>query len=214
MLHKHSWITTIRPIKETKQRSCIPRLGPYMERSCNCPAHFLINNKCPYGNKCRTTCVVYKVDCKTTGKFYIDNTQQSVKKRTVNPFRNKFFCITITTKSILINLINKFYMTVGGLLVTVGLWAIFETNSLTVCYFFSLAVDTSTNGWDKWMGQIDWTNRFNKSIGLIDGTNRWDKSIRQIDGTKLSILIPGPRGVSGLNYDRTIFFWLVHKKIK
>ena len=79
-------------------------------------------------------------------------TLQGDQKWLVNPFRNKFFCITITTKSILINLINKFYMTVGGLLVTVGLWAIFETNSLTVCYFFSLAVDTSTNGWDKWIG--------------------------------------------------------------
>ena len=43
----------------------------YMERPCNCPAQCLIDNKCPYWNKCRSTCVVYKVKCKTTGKFYI-----------------------------------------------------------------------------------------------------------------------------------------------
>ena len=49
----------------------------YMERPCNCPAHCLIDNKCPYGNKCRTTCVVYKVEWKTRKKFYILNTQQA-----------------------------------------------------------------------------------------------------------------------------------------
>ena len=53
----------------------------YMERPCNCPAHCRINDKCPYGNKCRATCVVYKVKCNTRGKFYIGNTQQPLKKR-------------------------------------------------------------------------------------------------------------------------------------
>ena len=43
--------------------------------------HCLIDNKCPYRNKSRATCVVYKVECNTKRKFYIGNTQQALKKR-------------------------------------------------------------------------------------------------------------------------------------
>ena len=53
----------------------------YMERPCNCPAHCKINGKCPYNDKCRTSCIVYQVRCKSTGKTYIGNTQQYLKKR-------------------------------------------------------------------------------------------------------------------------------------
>ena len=44
---------------------------------CNCPK----NTKCIYGGKCRTSIVVYKAICEKTGKAYIGNTQQFVKKR-------------------------------------------------------------------------------------------------------------------------------------
>jgi GIY-YIG catalytic domain len=43
---------------------------------CNCK-----DQECKYGNVCRDSLVVYKVECKNTGKIYIGNTQQHLKKR-------------------------------------------------------------------------------------------------------------------------------------
>ena len=45
--------------------------------NCNCRK----NEKCKFDGKCRSSIVVYKAICNTTGKAYIGNTQQFVKKR-------------------------------------------------------------------------------------------------------------------------------------
>ena len=46
---------------------------------CNCRDRR--DNGCNYGNVCRQSIVVYKVECKMTGKIYIGNTQQKLKTR-------------------------------------------------------------------------------------------------------------------------------------
>ena len=53
----------------------------FMDLPCNCSKRTTINVKCVYGGRCRHSLVVYKVTCKATGKFYIGNTQQKLKKR-------------------------------------------------------------------------------------------------------------------------------------
>jgi GIY-YIG catalytic domain len=47
---------------------------------CNCRKK---NNQdtCKYNNMCRHSLIVYKVECKNTGKIYIGNTQQHFKTR-------------------------------------------------------------------------------------------------------------------------------------
>ena len=44
---------------------------------CNCPK----NTECRFAGKCQTPIVVYKAICEETGKAYIGNTQQFMKKR-------------------------------------------------------------------------------------------------------------------------------------
>ena len=48
----------------------------------NLPCNCRNEAACPYKGKCRHPIVVYKDTCLTTGKIYIGNTQQHVKKRT------------------------------------------------------------------------------------------------------------------------------------
>jgi GIY-YIG catalytic domain len=48
-----------------------------MNRECNCRN----KEKCVYNGKCRSQIVVYCAECELTGKKYIGNTQQQVKKR-------------------------------------------------------------------------------------------------------------------------------------
>ena len=75
----------------------------YMDRPCNCPTHCKLNGKCPFNDKCRTSCIVYQVRCKSTGKIYIGNTQQYfkirigahlsyVKRLALKGKKNSFFC--------------------------------------------------------------------------------------------------------------------------
>ena len=51
----------------------------FMTLPCNCRNK--INNECLYNGVCRESIVVYKVHCNITGKIYIGNTQQKLKKR-------------------------------------------------------------------------------------------------------------------------------------
>ena len=48
---------------------------------CNCNAGSRVDGQCIFGRECRKSMVVYKVKCSETGKVYIGNTQQKVKKR-------------------------------------------------------------------------------------------------------------------------------------
>ena len=45
----------------------------FMKRPCNCARRAKINGLCPYGENCRSSCVVYQVTCKETGSIYIGN---------------------------------------------------------------------------------------------------------------------------------------------
>ena len=51
----------------------------FRSRDCNCQHHK--TEGCTFNNHCRDTIVVYRVQCKTTGKSYIGCTQQHFKKR-------------------------------------------------------------------------------------------------------------------------------------
>jgi GIY-YIG catalytic domain len=51
----------------------------YKNLPCNCSHQE--SDSCKYNNVCRHSLVVYKVECKSTGKVYIGNTQQHLKKR-------------------------------------------------------------------------------------------------------------------------------------
>jgi GIY-YIG catalytic domain len=53
---------------------------------CNCRTGSV--NKCGYNNLCRKSIVVYKIECKTTSKIYIGNTQQFLKKRMQQHFND------------------------------------------------------------------------------------------------------------------------------
>jgi hypothetical protein len=60
--------------KDFETLSCNCRLGP--------------NKSCGYGNICRNSIVVYKVECVNTSKVYIGNTQQYFKKRMQQHFND------------------------------------------------------------------------------------------------------------------------------
>jgi hypothetical protein len=53
---------------------------------CNC--RLGSNQSCGYGNVCRASIVVYKIECKNTSKVYIGNTQQYFKKRMQQHFND------------------------------------------------------------------------------------------------------------------------------
>jgi hypothetical protein len=54
----------------------------FEELKCNCRKSAKNEkNVCIYNGKCRTSIVVYKATCEQTGKVYIGNTQQHLKKR-------------------------------------------------------------------------------------------------------------------------------------
>jgi hypothetical protein len=53
---------------------------------CNC--RLGSDKKCGYGNMCRKSIIVYKVECKNTSKIYIGNTQQHFKKRMQQHFND------------------------------------------------------------------------------------------------------------------------------
>ena len=52
---------------------------------CNCRPP---GGKCGYNNVCLDSMVIYQVECPVTGKFYIGNTQQSVKHRMKGHFHD------------------------------------------------------------------------------------------------------------------------------
>ena len=57
----------------------------YVILECNCK---LPGGKCGYNNVCLDSMVIYQVECLVTGKFYIGNTQQSVKNRMKGHFHD------------------------------------------------------------------------------------------------------------------------------
>ena len=57
----------------------------YQILECNCR---LPGGKCGYNNVCLDSMVIYQVECLVTGKFYIGNTQQSVKDRMKGHFHD------------------------------------------------------------------------------------------------------------------------------
>ncbi len=58
----------------------------FSSRPCNCRSKNTTG--CDYANLCRETLVVYRVQCKTTGKSYIGCTQQNFKKRMQQHFND------------------------------------------------------------------------------------------------------------------------------
>ena len=48
---------------------------------CSCNARSKVDDKCIFNGECRISIVIYKSTCTSTGKSYIGNTQQKVKKR-------------------------------------------------------------------------------------------------------------------------------------
>ena len=60
----------------------------YMSRSCNCYTRNLMDGgNCLYYGNCQNKCIVYKVICKETGKFYIGSTGNALKQ-TMNGYYN------------------------------------------------------------------------------------------------------------------------------
>ena len=60
-----------------------------MTRPCNCTKRILTDEgECSYQGNCRNKCIVYKVICKNTGKFYIGSTAKGLKERMKGHFNN------------------------------------------------------------------------------------------------------------------------------
>ena len=53
----------------------------FMDRECNCSIPSKVNRKCVYKGKCRSKCIIHEVKCSTRNAIYIDNAQQTFKKR-------------------------------------------------------------------------------------------------------------------------------------
>ena len=51
----------------------------FINRPCNCGKKSTVTSNCVYGNRCRNACIIYKVMCTETNRFYIGNTQQYYK---------------------------------------------------------------------------------------------------------------------------------------
>ena len=52
----------------------------FVDQNCNCSRASKVQElKCAFGGKCRNKCIIYKSTCATTGKYYIDMTQQNFK---------------------------------------------------------------------------------------------------------------------------------------
>jgi GIY-YIG catalytic domain len=70
----------------TRKLTCDVESLDFMQRECNCK---LGKDKgCGYNNVCRDSIVVYKIQCKNSGKIYIGNTQQPFKKRMQQHFND------------------------------------------------------------------------------------------------------------------------------
>ena len=52
----------------------------FLDRECNCNTSTKVKGRCTYGGECQRCCVIYKVTCKCCGKFYVGNTQNTLKK--------------------------------------------------------------------------------------------------------------------------------------
>ena len=52
-----------------------------MDREYNCYLPSKVNRKCVYEDKCRSKCIIYEVKYSICDAIYIDNTQQTFKKR-------------------------------------------------------------------------------------------------------------------------------------
>ena len=52
-----------------------------MDRECNCSLPSKVKGKCVYEGKCWSKCIIYQGECCMCDAIYIDNTQQTFKKR-------------------------------------------------------------------------------------------------------------------------------------
>ena len=60
-----------------------------MSRTCNCyKKNMTEEGECIYGDNCRRKCIVYRVDCKDTGKYYIGSTANDLKTRMKGHFND------------------------------------------------------------------------------------------------------------------------------
>jgi hypothetical protein len=66
----------------------IPSLDFQTLVPCNCRNDVGSTQRCKYNEVCRHRLVVYKVECKMTGKVYIGNTQQHLKSRMMQHARD------------------------------------------------------------------------------------------------------------------------------
>ena len=53
----------------------------FESRPCNCNPRTLIEGECPYGGKCNTPLIVYKIKCRDCNMEYVGSTQRSYKTR-------------------------------------------------------------------------------------------------------------------------------------
>ena len=65
-----------------------------MSWPCNCNGG-KVDDKCPYGGKCRETTLVYKVTCTVCDKQYIGNTQQTLKERMNGHYQDVRYLVKI-----------------------------------------------------------------------------------------------------------------------
>ena len=59
----------------------------FMNLPCNCNVRTKVDGVCAYGGECRKACVVYKATCKLCKHSYIGNTQQRLKSRMDQHFK-------------------------------------------------------------------------------------------------------------------------------
>ena len=61
----------------------------FKQRDCNCNvANKDAKGKCIFNGQCRTTCVIYELQCKISKKKHIGQTQQHLKERTNQHFND------------------------------------------------------------------------------------------------------------------------------
>ena len=63
-------------------------INKFLDRECNCNATTKVNVRCVYGGECRRCCVIYKVTCKCYGDFYLENTENTLKKQMEQHFQH------------------------------------------------------------------------------------------------------------------------------
>ena len=72
----------------------------FMDHPCNCNKTSCVNGEYAYRGKCRSTCIIYKAQCKICNEAYVGCTQDTFKKRMTHHFSD-VTRLTSTSKPVL-----------------------------------------------------------------------------------------------------------------